>query len=121
MTRKASPVWSGVMNYFPRALMAISRVSKAGNEKHNPGQATHWAKDKSTDQPDCVARHMLTPYQLDPDTGERHLTHAAWRALAWLEICYEAVELGLVTWEQLENGDASAEELGAAVTRKRTS
>lgn len=117
--RKASPVYSGVMAYFPRALMAISRVSRAGNEKHNPGEPLHWSKDKSVDQPDCVARHNLTPYQVDEDSGERHFVHAGWRQLAWIELCFEAVELGLVTWEQLDRGEIAAEQLGKMIVQRR--
>jgi len=90
--RKGEPVYSGVMQYFPRAIRAISRVSLAGNDKHNPGQPLHWAHDKSCDQPDAAARHMLTAYDIDPDTGEMHLAHAAWRVLAWLEMTLWAIE-----------------------------
>jgi len=84
--RKASPVYSGVLAYFPDALMAIARVSKAGNDKHNPGQPLHWSRGKSNDHLDCVARHLLTPFVVDPDSGEEHLAHAAWRILAALQI-----------------------------------
>jgi len=84
--RKASPVYSGVLAYFPDALMTIARVSKAGNDKHNPGQPLHWSRGKSNDHLDCVARHLLTPFVVDPDSGEEHLAHAAWRILAALQI-----------------------------------
>lgn len=95
--RKGEPVFSGVMQYFPRAMRAVSRVSKAGNDKHNPNQPLHWAYDKSCDQPDAAARHMLTPYEIDFDTNELHLAHAAWRVLAWLEMALWAFEKGLNT------------------------
>lgn len=84
--RKASPVFSGVLNYFPDALMAVARVSKAGNDKHNPGQPLHWSREKSNDHLDCAARHMLTPYEIDPDSKEVHLANAVWRLLAELQI-----------------------------------
>lgn len=87
--RKASPVFSGVLNYFPDALMAVARVSKAGNDKHNPGQALHWSRDKSNDHMDCAARHMLTPYEIDPDSKEVHLANAVWRLLAELQLHQE--------------------------------
>lgn len=87
--RKASPVFSGVLNYFPDALLAVARVSKAGNDKHNPGQPLHWSRDKSNDHLDCAARHMLTPYEIDPDSKEVHLANAAWRLLAELQIYQE--------------------------------
>ena len=36
--RKATPIATGVLDYFPLALAEIARVSKAGNDQHNPGQ-----------------------------------------------------------------------------------
>ena len=87
--RKAAPVWAGVLNYFPDALMAVARVSKAGNDKHNPGQSLHWSRDKSSDHLDCAARHMLTPFAIDPDSKEIHLANAAWRILAELQLYQE--------------------------------
>lgn len=88
--RKAEPIHSGVLRYFPDAIAAVSRVSKAGNDKHNPGQPLHWARGKSNDHLDCVARHIMTPDEIDPDSGEYHLAHATWRALAALQLLEEA-------------------------------
>jgi hypothetical protein len=90
--RKAEPIHSGVLKYFPDALAAVSRVSKAGNEKHNPGQPLHWERAKSNDHLDCVARHIITPEKIDPESGEAHLAHAAWRVLAALQL-YEEKKL----------------------------
>ena len=87
--RKASPVWSGVLNYFPDALLAVSRVSLEGNRKHNPGQPLHWSRDKSNDHLDCAGRHLLTPFAIDPDSKEVHLANAAWRILAELQLYCE--------------------------------
>ena len=87
--RKDTPLWSGVLQYFPLTLQAIARVSKAGNDKHNPGEPLHWERGKSMDQEDCILRHMVNPYEPDPDTGELHIVHAAWRALAAAEIALE--------------------------------
>lgn len=87
--RKATPVWAGVLRYFPDALAAVARLSKAGNDKHNPGLPLHWARDKSTDHGDCIARHQLTPELLDEETGELHAVAVAWRALAQLQLLEE--------------------------------
>ena len=84
--RKAAPLHGGVLRYFPDALLAVSRVSKAGNDKHNPGEPLHWARGKSMDQLECVGRHLLQPEAVDPETGETHLAHAAWRVLAELQL-----------------------------------
>lgn len=83
--RKDTPICSGVLDYFPRALAEIARVSKAGNDQHNPGQPLHWAKEKSADHADCVVRHLIERGTMDDD-GMRHSAKLAWRSLALLEI-----------------------------------
>lgn len=87
--RKGEPLYSGVLRYFPDALVAVSRVSKAGNDKHNPGEPLHWSRGKSNDHLDCVTRHTLTPLEIDSDSNELHLAHAAWRILAALQLAEE--------------------------------
>lgn len=85
--RKATPIYSGVVKYFPLALAAVARVSKAGNDQHNPGQPLHWAREKSTDHEDCIMRHLTdhaAGNKVDSD-GELHLAKVAWRALAALQ------------------------------------
>ena len=82
--RKRTPVYSGVLNYFPLAIQEVSRVSLAGNEQHNPGTPLHWDRDKSTDELDALARHLIDAGKLDID-GQRHSAKLAWRALANLE------------------------------------
>jgi hypothetical protein len=95
--RKLEPIHAGVLRYFPDALAAISRVSKAGNDKHNPGEPLHWSRGKSNDHLDCVTRHVVTPYESDPETKEFHLAHAAWRVLAALQLAEEKklIEAGI--------------------------
>lgn len=83
--RKAHPLCTGVLDYFPDALMEVSHVSKVGNDQHNPGEPLHWAKEKSTDHADCILRHMKDRGKRDTD-GERHSAKVAWRALALLQI-----------------------------------
>lgn len=87
--RKNSPVFSGVLMYFPEAIMEVSRHSKRGNDKHNPGQPLHWAKEKSKDHADCIARHLIDIGPnwdaIDSETGSLHAAALAWRALALLQ------------------------------------
>lgn len=90
--RKAVPIYSGVLKYFPLALAEIARVSKAGNDQHNPGQPLHWDKSKSTDHHDCIIRHLVDAGTLDSD-GQRHSAKVAWRALAALEVELEGGQL----------------------------
>jgi len=87
--RKTFPVATGVLDYFPDALVAISRLSYEGNNQHNPGQPLHWAREKSTDQADTLIRHFLERGTLDQD-GQRHSAKLAWRALALLQLEIEA-------------------------------
>jgi len=89
--RKATPLFTGCYNYFPKALAAIARVSLAGNEQHNPGSPLHWDRSKSGDELDACARHMQDAGKLDDD-GHRHSAKMAWRALANLEKEIEANE-----------------------------
>ncbi len=83
--RKGIPITTGVVDYFPLALAEVARVSKAGNDQHNPGQPLHWSKGKSTDHADCIPRHLIDRGSLDAD-GQRHTAKLAWRALALLQI-----------------------------------
>lgn len=87
--RKDTPVTSGVLDYFPAAIAEIARVSKAGNDQHNPGQPLHWARGKSSDHADCIVRHVMERGSIDDD-GMRHTAKAAWRALALLQEELEA-------------------------------
>jgi len=83
--RKAMPITTGVLDYFPLALLAVAQCSKAGNDQHNAGQPLHWAKEKSTDHADCIVRHLIDRGTVDTD-GVPHSAKVAWRALALLQI-----------------------------------
>lgn len=83
--RKNLPVFTGVIEYFPDAILEVALLSKVGNDQHNPGQPLHWAREKSTDQLDCMLRHAIEHGKKDVD-GIRHMAKAAWRALAELQL-----------------------------------
>jgi len=83
-TRKAGPICTGVLDYFPDALFEVAHCSKVGNDQHNPGQELQWAKEKSTDEADALVRHLMERGTLDSD-GVRHSAKVAWRALAMLQ------------------------------------
>lgn len=82
--RKALPICTGVLDYFPDALAAVAATSKAGNDQHNPGQPLHWNKSKSMDHADSLLRHLVDRGTYDND-GIRHSAKVAWRALALLQ------------------------------------
>jgi len=93
VNRKNTPIFSGVLMYFPDAIAEIARHSKKGNDKHNPGQPLHWAKEKSKDHADCISRHLIDIGPnwdcLDSETQSLHATALAWRALALLQTVLE--------------------------------
>lgn len=83
--RKGVPLTSGCLDYFPDALVAVAQLSWFGNNKHNPGEDLHWARSKSTDHADCIARHLIERGVHDADSGFSHTVALAWRALALLQ------------------------------------
>ena len=84
INRKDYPVYTGVLKYFPDALMELSRVSLQGNKQHHPDKPLHWDRRKSTDHLDALARHLIEAEKADDD-GILHLAKVAWRALAALQ------------------------------------
>ena len=82
--RKSIPMATGLLDYFPLALAEVAKLSKIGNDQHNPGQPMHWARGKSTDHADTILRHLIDRGTIDTD-GVRHATKVAWRALAMLQ------------------------------------
>ena len=82
--RKQRPVYSGVLKYFPDAIMEVAFVSYKGNEQHHPDKELHWDRNKSTDELDALMRHLINAGTIDKD-GVRHSAKVAWRALANLQ------------------------------------
>lgn len=87
--RKAIPVYSGFIKYFPRAICAVAELSRIGNDQHNPGKPLHWDRSKSGDEKDALMRHLIDQ-TIDGDQaadtdGVLHATKKAWRAMADLE------------------------------------
>lgn len=82
--RNEYPLADGLLFYFPAALAAVARVSKIGNDQHNPGQPMHWARGKSMDHENKIIRHLMDAGTMDTD-GTRHSAKVAWRALAMLQ------------------------------------
>lgn len=89
--RKQTPIYSGVLMYFPRAIAEVARTSFVGNEQHHPGTPLHWDRNKSQDEHDALMRHLMEAGTVDTD-GIRHSAKVAWRALAALEKELEALE-----------------------------
>lgn len=87
--RKAIPLATGLLDYFPSALVAVAALSAKGNDQHNPGQPLHWDRAKSGDEADALIRHLMQRGTVDKD-GVLHSAKVAWRALALLQKELEA-------------------------------
>lgn len=91
--RKEIPLLSGCLRYFPAALAGVARVSKIGNDKHNPGETMHHARGKSSDHGDCLLRHMVDLQDAlaagDSRAALGEADAIAWRALALSQELHE--------------------------------
>ena len=83
-----APVYRGAVSYFPRAIEAVAAISAFGASKYA------WKGWESVDDgfnrySDALVRHLAYEGKgevLDTDSGLLHAAHAAWNALARLEI-----------------------------------
>ncbi len=94
--RKAIPVYSGFIVYFPLAIAEVAKVSVRGNEQHNPDSDLHWDRGKSKDERDSQARHLLDQAAplLSLDDEIKHAAAGAWRAMANLQkLCEVRLEM----------------------------
>lgn len=82
--RKKRPIFSGVLKYFPDAIMEVAYASYIGNDQHHKDKPLHWDRSKSTDDADALVRHLIEAGTIDTD-GVRHSAKVAWRALAVLQ------------------------------------
>lgn len=85
-----------VVGGFSRALRAVGRVGTFGAEKYT---AHGWVSvpDGQERYTDAMYRHLLDEAAgevLDPQTGIPHAAHAAWNALARLDLLLRAQEGG---------------------------
>lgn len=97
--RKDYPLFRGCLMYFPAALAGVARISKRGNDKHNPGKPMHHARGKSMDHGDCALRHLtdtadlLAAFERGADVTVEQIFEEvdqfAWRALAFAQEVHE--------------------------------
>lgn len=79
---------------FARAIAEVCKVGTFGANKYTPNgwMAVPNGIERYTD---ALFRHLLkhaSGEREDPDTGERHLAHAAWNALAILDLTLRETE-----------------------------
>lgn len=96
--RKNYPLYAGAWRYFPAALAGVAKHSKAGNDKHNPGEPMHHARGKSMDHEDCILRHLMDLADLEMSEDSLaarkraildEANAIAWRALALSQELHE--------------------------------
>ncbi len=97
--RKAIPIYSGFIKYFPNAICAVAELSRIGGEQHAPGRPLHWDRSKSGDELDAMMRHLLDDAMGVPEDtdGVLHKAKVAWRAMADLQKALEKKAAGLDT------------------------
>lgn len=78
------PLLRGCLGYFPLALAAVAEVSAHGAEKY-AWRGWESVPDGVARYGDALARHLCAAGP-DPGSGLDHAAHAAWNALARLEL-----------------------------------
>jgi hypothetical protein len=93
--RKALPIFTFLVEYFPDVIVELTKLCVQGNIQHNPELAPtdiKWAREKSTDQMNTAFRHMFDRARglhFDSD-GVRHIIKAVWRNMAQAQLDIEA-------------------------------
>lgn len=83
-----APLLRGVIDYFPNALEAVAEVSGHGAEKYTWG-GWRTVPEGVDRYGDALVRHLTKEAaegSRDGDSGLLHAAHAAWNALARLEL-----------------------------------
>lgn len=93
-----SPIRRGLLEYFPRACLAVADVSAFGASKY-AWNGWETVPEGVARYGDAMARHIAKrviegPY--DKDSGLLHAAHEAWNALARLELILRENEFGTV-------------------------
>jgi hypothetical protein len=81
-------LYRGLIDYFPRALTAVGEISTFGAAKY-AWKGWENVPDAIPRYSDAMVRHLTkeaTGEVLDPDSGLLHAAHAAWGAVARLEL-----------------------------------
>jgi hypothetical protein len=90
-----APVLRGLLDYFPRAALAVASVSAFGAEKYT-WRGWESVPNGEARYGDALARHIVKEAiegPKDTDSGLLHAAHAAWCALARLELKLRAGEI----------------------------
>ena len=83
------------LGYFPEALALVDKVSRYGATKYSHG-GWKTVPDGVERYTEANLRHVISSLsgeECDPDTGFLHKAHAAWNALAALELALAQAEV----------------------------
>ena len=81
-------VFRGLIDYFPRACIAVAQVSTVGAQKYT-WKGWESVLDGIPRYSDALMRHLVAESadgRLDRDTGLLHAAQVAWNAMARLEL-----------------------------------
>lgn len=89
-----APIRRGLLEYFPRACIAIAQVSESGAQKYawNGWESVPNGVNRYGD---AELRHIVKAAiegPVDRDYGHLHAAHEAWNALARLELILREME-----------------------------
>lgn len=82
-----------ILQAMPRALLAVAKVGGYGAQKYTESGWLH--VDRGIERyTDAMLRHVVSEGigHIDPESGFPHAAHAAWGALARLELMLRAQE-----------------------------
>lgn len=85
--------YKGTINYFPRAIKEVARVSEFGSKKY-AWDGWRQVENGRERYLEALVRHLLE-HPIDPidrETGHAHMAHVAWNALAVLELILQEEE-----------------------------
>lgn len=89
------PIYRGGLGYFPRAIASVSAVSSFGATKY-AWDGWRYVNDGINRYSDALVRHLAKEGEgevVDTDSGLLHASHAAWNALARLELILRQQEI----------------------------
>lgn len=89
-----APILAGMLQYFPRAIKEVAKVSAAGAKKYS-WKGWETVPNGITRYGDALGRHILSEAiegEFDSDTGLLHSAQIAWNALARLELILKEKE-----------------------------
>lgn len=84
-----SPIYRGFIKYFPRAIQKVADISQMGKNKYGEWGGWRNVDDAQNRYEDGKCRHMIEEAKgnlTDSESKQLHLAHAAWNAMAVLEL-----------------------------------